>query len=129
MFCLQNLSVAIIAVPVYPFQIMRVFRFFRWSLLILLAFSACNSRVPSPKTAQSVAEGYYKRYGSKYKTSPFAHKNLERVTINQIEEISYRNVQVDAFANYKSGQTQRVLIKMENKLPGGWRVDSWEFLE
>jgi hypothetical protein len=108
---------------------MEIFR--KWSLAfgVVLWLSACGGSIPSAKTAQSVAESYFKSYGNRYKTSPFAGKNLARVTINQIEEISYKNAQVDAQTNLKDGHALRVLIKMENKLPGGWRVDSWEILE
>lgn len=108
---------------------MEIFRKVRVGLVSLLFLCACTSSIPSAKTAQSVAEGYFRSYGARYHTSPFAGKNLARVTINQVEEISYQNAQVDALANLKDGHVIRVLIKMENKLPMGWRVDSWEILE
>jgi hypothetical protein len=103
---------------------------FRLSLClsILGLFVSCSGSLPSAKTAQSVATSYFKSYGNQYKTSPFAGKNLSRVAINQIEPISNKHVQVDALTNFKDGRTSRVLIKMENKLPGGWRVESWEFV-
>lgn len=98
-------------------------------LSILGFFVSCSASLPSAKTAQSVATSYFQSYGNKYKTSPFAGKNLAKVAINQIEPVSDKHVQVDALTNFKDGRTSRVLIKMENKLPGGWRVESWEFLD
>lgn len=95
---------------------------------LLITTVACSSRRPQPKTAQAVAHSYFNKYGREYKNTPFANKNVDRVTINEIEEVSYRLINTDAIVHFKDGQSERVILKMENKFPGGWRVISWEVL-
>ena len=101
-------------------------------LVILLAvasfLSACGDRVPKPKTARSVSMSYFKKYGRQYKGTPFAHKNIDNVTINSIEEISFKFALVDTIITFVDGHAGRALVRMERKFPSGWRVISWEML-
>lgn len=97
-------------------------------VLALFLFISCAARTPSAKTAQSVAKSYFKSYGHKYPDSEFGHKGCRDVTINQIEEISYRFALVDSMVDFTDGKQGRALLRMQNKFPGGWRVVSWEML-
>jgi phage terminase large subunit-like protein len=107
---------------------MKHFRTFFIILLVVTVFTDCAARTPTPKTAQSVAKSYFKTYAHKYPASEFGHKNCTGVSINQIEEISYRFALVDAMIDFSDGKQGRSLIRMQNKFPGGWRVVSWEML-
>lgn len=98
-------------------------------LIFSLGFVACAGRVPTAKTAQRVATSYFNKYGHKYRETAFAKGHIDRVSINGIEEVSYKIVYVDTLLKMKSGDTTRTLVKMENHFPGGWRVLSWEVLE
>lgn len=98
------------------------------SLLVCFLLVACAGRTPTPKTAQSVAKSYFKAYAHKYPASEFGHKSLTDVTINQIEEISYRFALVDSMVDFTDGKQGRALLRMQNKFPRGWRVVSWEML-
>jgi hypothetical protein len=96
---------------------------------VVILFTACGGQRPSPKTAQSVSRSFFTSYGHKYKATPFAQKNIDKVEINQIEPVSYRVALVDAFVGFKDGHVGRTLVKMENKFPYGWRILSWEMLD
>ena len=96
---------------------------------VVIFAAACGGQRPSPKTAQAVSQSFFKTYGNKYKTTPFAQKNIEKIEINQIEPVSYRVALVDAFVGFKDGHIGRTLVKMENRFPYGWRVLSWEMLD
>jgi hypothetical protein len=97
--------------------------------LLLCGVIACGGRTPSPKTARSAAIGYFKGYGNKYPATPFGSKNLENVTINHIEEISYKLALIESYINFRDGHMGRSLLRMERKFPGGWRLVSWEMLD
>ncbi len=96
--------------------------------LIVFCVTACSSRVPSAKTAQHSALSYYKRYGHKFPSTVYGSKNVANVTINAIEEVSYRFALVDTIVDFVDGHKARTLIKMERKVPTGWQVASWEVL-
>lgn len=91
-------------------------------------FTACSSRRPSLKKAQSVTHSYLKKYGRQHPDTPFAKGNLSEVTINGIEDVSYKIVNTDAMVHFQNGQMARVLLKMETRFPKGWHVRSWEIL-
>lgn len=93
--------------------------------ILILSF-ACGGRVPSPRTTQSVTLNYFKKYGQKYPGSYFGTKNVSSVTINLIEESSYKNAITDTLISLVDGHTVRAIIMMERKFPGGWKVKSWE---
>lgn len=88
--------------------------------------AACGGRVPSAKTAQGVATSHLKGYGRKYKSSDFGGRNLNRVAINSVIEVSRFVAEVDAIAALKDGRALRVLVTMQRKFPQGWFVVSWE---
>lgn len=95
--------------------------------LIFIFTNACATDRPRAKTAQSVTRSYLKHYGRKHKAAPF-YRNVDRVNINAIEPVSHRVAHTDAIVHLKDGQVARVLLKMENKFPQGWKVQSWEVL-
>lgn len=95
-------------------------------LALLFLFTACSGRMPSAKTTQSITTSYFKKYGRKYPSTYFGIKNVNRVTINSVEEVSYKHALADTLVHLVSGRTVRALVTMENKFPGGWRVTSWE---
>lgn len=100
------------------------------SLILILVCVACSgARIPTAKTAQSVSHSYFKKYGGKYSTSDFSKHNFQNVTINHIEEISYKIALVDTIVTFVDGHAARTLLKMEKKFPKGWTVKSWEVLE
>ena len=107
---------------------MKLFRNAFLFALCLTLFAACSARTPSAKTAQRVTKSYFQRYGKKFKDTPFAKGNIDHISINGIEEVSYKNVYVDADVALKSAGSARTLLRMENHFPGGWRVLSWEVL-
>lgn len=109
---------------VRPFYIRIPF----FSLAICLLVS-CGGRVPKPKTVQSKATSFFKRYGHKYETTRFANKNIDQVTVNIIEEISKNTVYADAVVSLKDGHASRTLLKMEKHFPRGWKIISWETLQ
>lgn len=96
--------------------------------LVILFVSCGGGRTPSPKTARSSAISYFKRYGGKYKTTPFASKNVSNVTINSVEETSRNYAFVDAIVEFVDGHAARVLVRMNKRFPSGWKVTSWEML-
>lgn len=106
---------------------------FKYCVLILVLGSflvSCGGRrTPSPKTARSAAISYFKKYGRKYKSTPFANKNVDNVTINGIEEISYKLAFVDTIVTFVDGHAARTLVRMQKKFPNGWTVVSWEMLQ
>lgn len=98
-------------------------------IVLFLVFSACSGgRTPAAKTAHNVALSYYKGYGGKFPTTVYGSKNVRNVTINAIEEISYKFALVDSLVDFVDDHQARTLIKMQRKFPGGWQVDSWEIL-
>lgn len=92
----------------------------------VLFLSACGGRVPTAKTAQSTAKTHFKKYGRQYANTSYNRDNFRSVQINQIQELSYKKVLVDALVSFKNGERARVLLTMDNKFPRGWRVISWE---
>lgn len=98
-------------------------------VLSVVLVSSCGGRVPKPKTVQSKAASFFKSYGRKYETTRFAHKNVDQVTVNAIEEISKNTAYADAVVSLKDGHASRTLLKMEKHFPRGWKVVSWEILQ
>ena len=107
---------------------MKSFRLFVCLSLVFLFCSACASRIPSAKTAQSASTSYFKHYAHKYPDSVFGHKNFANTTINSVEEISYRYALIDSIVQFADGKQGRALLRMQNNFPRGWRVVSWEML-
>lgn len=95
--------------------------------IFLATFVCCSTDRPRAKTAQAIAKSHLKRYGRKYKTTPF-YNNVSHVNINTIEPVSHRFANTDAIVHFRDGQVARVVLKMENKFPQGWKVRSWEIL-
>ncbi|MBF0105756.1 MAG: hypothetical protein HQM16_10570 [Deltaproteobacteria bacterium] len=106
----------------------KLFKILLSVLVIVSLCTACAARLPNPKTARGVSMSFFKKYGRKYPTTPFGQKNLDNVTINNIEEISYKFALADTIVTFVDGHAGRALIRMENRFPGGWRVISWEML-
>jgi hypothetical protein len=95
--------------------------------VLVFSCAACScGRVPSAKKAQSVATGHLKGYGRKYRTSDFGGRNLDRIAINSVQEVSRHVAEVDAIAALKDGRSLRVLVTLQKKFPQGWFVVSWE---
>lgn len=97
-------------------------------VLILSLMVGCAGRTPSPKTAQSTAKSFFKSYAHKFPDSNFGHKNVQNVTISQVEEVSHNFALVDSVVDFADGHQGRSLLRMQNKFPRGWRVVSWEML-
>lgn len=99
-----------------------------WFLIVLclFAFVACGGRVPTAKTAQRISKSYFKSYGRKFKSSDFGYRNLRQVTVNSVEEISYRLALADVHVSFLDGKAGRALLRLERKFPQGWTVVSWE---
>ncbi len=93
-----------------------------------LTLSSCGSRLPSPKSAQSITRGFFKSYGHKYKTSLFGNQKVSRIEINTIQEQSRNLAEVDAFLGFNTGESTRVLMTLKKRPPFGWTVLSWEML-
>ena len=105
-------------------------KFFYIFFLVTLTFTiSCSGRVPSPKTAQSVAKKYFHSYGKKYANTYFGAKNVSNVVINAVEEVSHKTAMVDSIVHLVDGHVARTLLKMERKFPKGWHVVSWEMLQ
>ncbi|HLD44104.1 MAG TPA: hypothetical protein VJC18_01610 [bacterium] len=97
------------------------------AVLLVLSFAvSCAGRTPTAKSAQSIGTHYFQSYGKKFPFSDFGHKNIDRVMINGVEEVSFRMALVDAVVQHVDGHASHVLMKMEKKFPGGWCVISWE---
>ena len=96
------------------------------AIVVLFSFVACSSRVPSPRSARGASMSYFKKYGRKYDNTQFGNKNVDNVTINAIEEIQNKVALVDAVVTFMDGHAARVLVRMQNKFPQGWKVQSWE---
>lgn len=98
-------------------------------VLILSGFLiACGGRLPTPKTARSASISYFKKYGKKYPNTKFGAKNLDNITINSIEEISYKFALADVIVTFVDGTAARTLVRMHRKFPTGWSVASWEMV-
>lgn len=95
-------------------------------ILVLFPLISCGGRIPSTKTAHSMAEHYFKRYARQYKTSLFGKSPISKIEINHIKEDSYHVADVDAFVNFQSGEVARVLMTVKNTAPLGWKIISWE---
>ena len=72
---------------------------------------------------------YFKKYGAKFPASQFSRHNIETVTINGVQEISYHFALVDTIVTFADGHAARTLLKLEKKFPQGWKVQSWEILQ
>lgn len=105
------------------------FRSLVLAMCLVFSLVACGGgRTPNPKTARSSAISYFKRYGGKYKSTPFGGKNVSNVTINSVEETSRNYAFVDAIVEFVDGHAARVLVRMNKRFPSGWKVTSWEML-
>lgn len=104
------------------------FKFLFVILPLLFFIVACSGREPTPRTARSASLSYFKKYGRKYEGTQFSNKNVSNVTINSIEEISFKFALVDTIIAFVDGHSARALVRMENKFPQGWTVVSWEML-
>lgn len=100
--------------------------YFLIALCLLILTTACSGRVPTAKTAQRVSKSYFKSYGRKFKSSDFGYHNLRQVTVNSVEEISYRLALADVHVSFLDGTAGRALLRLERKFPQGWTVVSWE---
>ena len=106
----------------------KTFAIFVCFVFFVSNFTACSARRPSLKRAQSVTFSYLKKYGRQHPETPFGKGSLSQVTINGIEEVSYKIVNTDAIIHFQDGQMARSLLKMETRFPKGWHVKSWEIL-
>jgi len=107
---------------------MKKFQLFVILILIIGLMTSCAGRVPTAKQARSASLSYFKKYGRKYNETPFGHKNISNVTINGVEEVSYKFALADTIITFVDGHAGRALVKLENKFPGGWKVISWELI-
>lgn len=103
-------------------------RFFLLTFSCLFILAACGGRLPSPKTSERVITKHFKKYGKKYKESDFGRYKVEKVEIDQIEEIQKNMASVEAFTYLSEGSSvYRVRVTLQRKALG-WRYQSWENL-
>ncbi|MBX7147489.1 hypothetical protein K1X76_00260 [bacterium] len=96
--------------------------------ILFLTLTACGGRVPSTKSAHSLTQHHFERYGKKYKTSLFAKDPIDKIEINDVREQSLHVADIDAVLTFKSGTLARVLLTAKTTPPLGWKVTSWEML-
>lgn len=95
-------------------------------LISALPLIHCGGRVPSPKTAQSMSQHYFERYGKKYKSSVLGVSPVARVEIAQVVEQSRNMADVEAFLILANEQKAHVLLTFKKTPPLGWKILSWE---
>jgi len=101
----------------------------RFIVIVLMSFflvSGC-ARVPRPKTSEHVLNGYFHKYGRKFKESDFGKYKVDHVNIFYTEEIHKNMVAVTAEILFKEGPSQNVRAILQRKTLG-WRIISWERL-
>lgn len=96
---------------------------------VLILPNCGGSRKPTPKSAQSITQGYFKGYSKKFKTSLIGKSPVQKVEINQVFERSRNLAEIDAFLNLKGGEVARVVVTTRKNPPFGWTVSSWELLD
>lgn len=100
-----------------------------WLFLVscLLLAAAC-ARQPSPAVAGRVIRHHFIRYAKHYPTSAFGQSRVANVDVSGIEEIHKRFVSAMATVTFQDGRTESVRCSMENRVPFGWKIQSWERL-
>ncbi|MBI4374108.1 MAG: hypothetical protein HY542_04440 [Deltaproteobacteria bacterium] len=103
-------------------------RIFIAILLGLFLVAGCGGRVPSPKTSERVILKAFKKYGKKYKESDFGRYKVEKVEIENTEELQRGLASVEAFTYLAEGSSvYRVRVTLQKRGPL-WRYQSWENL-
>lgn len=95
---------------------------------VLVILSACGGRVPTPQSAHSITESFFKKYGKKYKGSVFGQAKINKVEIQGIREQSRNFADVEAFVATANGEKSHVLMTFKKVPPFGWRVHTWEMI-
>lgn len=107
-------------------KLIRTLVFF---LALLVPLSVLAGRIPTPKSAQSIASGFFKKYGKTHKDSLFGRVKISKVEIGQVRESARNQAQIEAYVNLASGEAAHVLVSIKKTPPFGWSVASWEMLE
>lgn len=94
-------------------------------LIAIFSITAACARVPTAKQSSNAIEHYFKKYGKKYKTTPYGKVGVKEVQITQIREVHKKLAEVDAFMTLNDSSVSRVHVTLEKK-PLGWRFISWE---
>ncbi|MDO8520337.1 MAG: hypothetical protein Q7T11_09300, partial [Deltaproteobacteria bacterium] len=97
-------------------------------ILVFLILAACGGgRIPTPKSAHSITQSFFKKYGKKYKTSVYG-QGLKGVEIQGIREQSRNQADVEAYVTTSGGEKTHVLMTFKKAPPLGWKVQTWENL-
>src|SRR5262249_37006270 len=97
-------------------------------LLLLLAFliPACGGRVPSHAKTADIAKHYFKKYGKKFKESPFALSPVTDAEAKQVDELQKNIATAFVLLKLADGSEVPVIMTLIRKEPLGWRTSSWE---
>lgn len=95
-------------------------------MLLFLTFGC--ARQPSPARTAKLLQHHFVRYGKRYATSPFGQSPVSGVELRGTEEIRRHFVSATATVAFQDGRHEAVRCSLEQKLPLGWRVVSWERL-
>ncbi len=99
-----------------------------WIVVLVIAavmFSACGGRMPKNKTASNVINGYFHKYGKKYKETDFGRSKIQSVDISDVQEIHKNMVAATAYVKLQDGSVWSVRCVLEKKTLG-WHFVSWE---
>lgn len=105
---------------------MRLFSkiFLLCSLILILP--SCGGRIPSPETAQDIMKDHFNDYAKKYKESFLGGHKVEKVEIEQIEEVQKGLALATARISLDDGTSFKVHMTFLHKYPLGWRQQGWE---
>ena len=95
-------------------------------LILSLCLAACGGRVPSQAKTASIAQKYFKKYGKKFKESPFATNKVSAVEVKDIQELQKDIATSFLLIKLADGSEIPVIMTMIRKPPLGWRTSGWE---
>ncbi|MCE9624678.1 MAG: hypothetical protein K8R69_04355 [Deltaproteobacteria bacterium] len=95
-------------------------------LALSLGLAACTGRVPSQAKTAHIAQKYFKKYGKKYKESPFAANPVTTVEVKDIQELQKDISTSFLILKLTDGSEVPVIMTLIRKPPLGWRTSSWE---
>jgi len=94
---------------------------------LALLSTACGGRLPKPTTSKKIIQHHFKKYGKKYKDSPFGKARVKETEILETEEIHKHFATTTAFVTLENSEVFKVRFTLE-KTPFGWRYVLWENL-
>lgn len=97
------------------------------AILIAAAASGCARQPSNAKTAH-LMKRHFMRYAKHYPTSALGQSRVSSVSVEGIEEIHKRFVSATGTVTFEDGRNEPVRCSIENRLPLGWRIVSWERL-